>query len=203
DTYSVAQYANRIIENEDGEFDDLFPTDNTKLSKLQELAKSMLHYGAEAQKYFDHNTDALADSSLSGYTPAEIDTEQLSTHTYGDEEFSTYGLTYSGNSLLLKDTTTLRVFFTPDDNYDGTKVYYGDTELAAGTRGKYVYFDIVGIKTADILNDRTLTFKKSDNSQNVTFNISDYIADMKDKDSTRDILKALYDYNRRAVAFFG
>ena len=198
DTYSVAAYANRIIENEDGEFNDF-----AKLAQLQELSKAMLHYGAQAQLYFVHNTENLADSKIT-YTPESIDDSKLIIPALNDDNFSPFGLTYAGDSLLLKNTTTLRVFFTPDESYDGTEVYYGDQKLTAGTRGSMIYFDIKGIKAADILKDQTLTFKKSGAADKaIAFNISDYIAGQKSDPSLNPLLTGLYDYNRKAVAYLG
>ncbi len=203
DTYSVAEYAYRIIRNEDGEFNDLFPNDPAKLPKLQSLAKAMLRYGAEAQKFFGHNVDALADKDLGEYTPASIDNSLLTTHSYSGDTLADYGLTYAGNSLLLKNTTTLRLFFTADADFDGTEVFFNGTKLTPGTRGSYTYFDITGIKAADILKDQKLTFTKGDASTEVSFNIGDYIHDMQSDESLYPLLTGLYDYNRKAVAYFG
>ncbi len=198
DEYSVADYCYRIIENKDGMFNHL-----EKLDELQELVKSMLYYGARAQLQFAYNTDNLADSKLGDYTPGAVDDALLITHTYAEDTFSAYGLKYEGTSLLLKDTTTLRMYFTKTDGFDGTAVTYKGQTLTAGEKNGYVCYDIKGIKAKDILTEQTLTFAKGGDSAETAFNVSDYINAVKD-DTTAlgDVVRALYNYNRKAVAYF-
>ncbi len=201
-TYSVATYAKRIIANEDGEFNDMFPDNDTKLGRLQELCKAMLHYGAEAQKVFSHNTENPADSDLGSYTPVSIP-DDLPYPEHPADEFSDFGLTYAGNSLLLKDATVLRVFFTANDDDSGTTVWYNGVQLTPGQRRSYFYFDISGVKAADILKAQKLTFKKSGKADKaVDFYLTEYIKDKKGDAELADVLEALYDYNQKAVAYF-
>ncbi len=202
DTYSVAKYAYRIIDNEGGEFDDMFPDDDTKLGRLQELCKAMLHYGAKAQTFFDHNTENPADSKLVNYSPAEIDPDDLDPIDHAGK-LDAYGLTYVGSSLLLKDTTTLRLFFTTGSGYDGTTVSYDNKTLTPGVRKNYVYYDISGIKAADIMKDFTVTFTNGDSSVTEDFNVSNYIASKLNDATINYLMTALYNYNVKAVAYYG
>ena len=70
-TYTVKQYLERIIKNEDGEAESGTPE---KTAALQTLARSMLNYGAKAQLQFNYkaNEYELVDYGLDSYSPESV-----------------------------------------------------------------------------------------------------------------------------------
>ena len=98
-TYSVQEYAAYIIDHPER-----FP------AGAVDLVKAMLNYGAASQKYFNHNTDYLANSIL----PASE--QQSSSSSHGNLTYYNAGdITPEKISLSLKSTITLKLYFKTDD----------------------------------------------------------------------------------------
>ena len=196
-TYSVKEYLERIIKNENGE------AGTVKPEQLKALARSMLNYGAKAQLQFGYKTDNLVDDGYDSYTPASpTDLDKL---TYSADKFSNYGLKFAGSSLLLTDSTTLRLFFSKDENYDSstTTLSCKGKTLSPGSKGNYITFDITGIAAPDVLDNQTVTFSKGGNSLVAEFCIRNYISNKYNTGGTLgDVVTALHDYSVKASAYF-
>lgn len=190
---------------------------------LPELVRAMLHYGAMAQTYFEHNDADLADgtaylSSQGVYTDVTDDMitakvgEALDTDAYEDI-FSGHGLTYYGNSLLLNSNTKMRFYFTVDDkatfNIDSCGSYTltmpdGEQEQITpvyGNKSKtLVYFEISGIEAANLDYRYTL----SDGTNSIAYSALDYVRlCLGGGDSLEDVCQALFWYNHYADLYFG
>lgn len=196
-TYSVKEYLERIIKNENGE------AGTVKPEQLKALARSMLNYGAKAQLQFGYKTDNLVDDGYDSYTPASpTDLDKL---TYSANQFTDYGLKFAGSSLLLTDSTTLRLFFSKDENYDSstTTLSRNGKTLSPGSKGNYITFDITGIAAPDVLDNQTVTFSKGSNSLVAEFCIRNYISNKHNTGGTLgDVVTALHDYSVKASAYF-
>ena len=200
-TYAVKDYLYRIIKNEEGE------AGTEKPEQLQALAKSMLHYGAMAQKEFNYNTDNLVDSELGDYTPAAVDESALTTFDYSETPFADYGLTYVGSTMLLRDTTTYRLYFTAADaeTAANTVVKLDGEVLTPNIPDNYIRYDLSGIPAAELGETKTLTFTNGGNTMTVSFNTGNYIAGAVKKTDSEElvnVITALYDYNAKAIAYF-
>ncbi len=106
DDYTVQEYAEVIL------------SDTVKYAKEQELVKKMLNYGAEAQIYFNYNTDNLANDTeymteeekeveLFGFAGAPFVLE-------GEES----GVTYYGTALALETELAFKHYFIIDESVD-------------------------------------------------------------------------------------
>ena len=104
--YTVQQYAEYILSN------------SGTYANEQELVKAMLNYGAQAQLYFNYNTDNLANDTeymteddkkieLYGFAGAPYTLE-------GEEE----GVTYYGSALSLKSEVAFKHYFIIDESVD-------------------------------------------------------------------------------------
>ena len=138
----------------------------------------MLNYGAKAQLQFNYkaNEYELVDYGLDSYSPETTNGVKFS----GDKVIGNTGLTYAGSSMLLEDTITYRVFFKAAD-----KTY-----------------DIKGIKAPELLNDRNLTIgdtRFTVNPQNYIYNA---LHNTKNTDEIKNLVTALYDYYKKAYAYF-
>ncbi|HCA05045.1 MAG TPA: hypothetical protein DEO32_04000, partial [Ruminococcaceae bacterium] len=203
EAYSVEKYAKRIIENKDGEFDNLFPKEPEKLEKLQNLVTSMLVYGAKSQLHFDHNSDALADSSLGDYSLADISGDALTSYTYQDSDFADYGLKFEGSRLKLMSKTDYMLYFskTGGDDKPLPKVTTDSGSIIEPYEDSgYICYDVTDIPAKCITDDITLYF----NGNAKVFNTGSYIGKALNGDDNTLIttITALYAYCRSAKAYF-
>ena len=193
--YTVADYLKGIYLNNYGEAEQ---NTKAKTAALQFLARSMLNYGSKAQTHFNYKTENLVDYGLDSYTPETTDGVKFS----GNKVIGTTGLTYAGSSMLLEDTLTYRVFFTAADKTNLPVVQYNGEQLTKGEKGGYVYYDIKGIKAPEFLHDLVLTIDSTPftvNPQNYIYNA---LHNRKNTDEIKNLVTALYDYYKKADAYF-
>jgi len=134
-TRTIKQYAMTLLNNA------------SQKDSLKSVIVDMLNYGAEAQKYFGHNTDALAN--------AEVTAEQQTAYATATVECTNNqqaGANFVGANLSLEDSILLNVFFknatgmravVEYTDYTGVKQSYETTVEAYGTMGKVVIDKIV------------------------------------------------------------
>ena len=122
-TYSVQKYCAYILDH----------ASETAYAAYVDVAKKLLVYGAEAQKYFNYNTSSLA-SNISQLTDADkkivpLHADEMS--SYGDIAVNSSSasdlLSYNGNSLILTDHMKSRVYLTAPK---------GSTDLVATGSGE-------------------------------------------------------------------
>ena len=104
DTYSVATYANVILN--DAEYASSYsnPNPNQTLEKLRILVSALLDYGDHANAYFDANAAALA-------TPAVVIPAEYAESAYYSVTDLPEGVTFEGATLSLRSQTTLSLYF--------------------------------------------------------------------------------------------
>lgn len=175
-------------------------TVGTKEEALKNLARSMLNYGAKAQLQFNYkaNEYELVDYGLDSYSPETTNGVKFE----GEKIIGNTGLTYAGSSMLLEDTITYRVFFKAADKTNLPVVQYNDETLTKGEKGGYIYYDIKGIKAPELLNDRNLNIgdtRFTVNPQNYIYNA---LHNTKNTDEIKNLVTALYDYYKKAYAYF-
>ncbi len=204
--YSVKQYADYILAN----------TDVTTYVEAAPLVQAMLNYGGYSQKYFGHNTDALANSNLYSDTTDPVLTETVEiddTYAFTAPQ-DDIGLKYYGSSLLLNSKTTVRHYFTitGEETFADVKANYTFTLSGATTpltpkmsRGM-VYVDIVNINAAELDNIFTLTVSNGTDTFDVSYSPFSYAKYVLEYSLAREnlinVIKAMYLYNEAANAYF-
>ena len=122
--YSPVQYATGQLKNS---------TD----MKLKQLVVAMLNYGAEAQRYFGHNTDALANASLTAEQKALSESyhaEMIQAVPSASEEkqgifANNEGFTSRKPAISFEDAFCINYFFTPRYAPDSSiTLYYWNAE---------------------------------------------------------------------------
>lgn len=105
-SYSIADYAI-----------DMFPHAGSD-SELKTLLADMLYYGAEAQKYFNYHTGALATANMSNEMKncATSRAATVSSSSYTDEGTGVPDVLISGVSLSLENRPSLNIYLTTDRN---------------------------------------------------------------------------------------
>ena len=165
-TFKIAKYANDLAE--------LYPSVNVSTSdyielkeseKLHTLLIAMLNYGAESQKYFNYNTDDLANAkkytknlvtvgSVSSSTKSEYSNYDATTmdliaakNTISNIGDDNIGLAYDGSAVACKSKLSVRIYFTKTEGFDMSNLSasYKGKALTFKEDGDSVYLQIDGM----------------------------------------------------------
>ena len=187
-TYSVKDYADYLFAH---------AGERADWEKAVPLVKAMLNYGANAQIYFNKNTENLANADLPDEDKALGDV----TINIADPVVSSLpeGIVFAGTTLSLKSETTLSLFFKSGDplsfSCDGYKVETVES-------GGYQIARIRGIKAAHIGDIITLNV----NGAAVAYSPLNYCKAALSDDTANEKLintvKALYLYYKATEEYF-
>lgn len=204
--YNVAEYAYTLLNDES--FD----------TKTKELVISMLNYGANSQTYFDFVTDYLANCDLPGDLTQLEDTQadELSAYksSYTKDENYTGSASYYGSSLVLKSNTEIKHYFAYDsektsiDNFTCTDSDGKSYDIAES--GSYLYVKVDNIPAHKLGEALTLSlYENGEKVGEISYSplsyaysvLSAYPTDDGTHDNVRNLVKSLYQYNNKAVAY--
>ena len=174
-TYTIRQYADYILTDDNGEF-----TDADK-----EMVQYMLVYGGAAQSYFGYNTGAMASENVD-VTMEEI---PVSAETEMSVTGKADGIKFYGASLVFENKVAVRFYFT------------GSSE---GIEGAVTKGDMFYVEVADILpQDLNKAVSVEVSGLSVSYSPMNYIVRMnaKGNDSLKALLKAMYNYHLAAVEY--
>ena len=189
ETYSIKQYAEQA--------------QNGSSENLKEAVNAMLDYGIWAQTLFGYRTDSLDGASLPDVSGVTKD--QLSAYAYvksGQED----NLAVYGASLLLKEKTTIRMYYNLKsgsiEDYtfkiDGKEV----TPTKSGNKGLY-YVEVNDIAVQDLDEAHTFT---AGNLEVSNYSALSYVGNVIGKESSsennRKTAAALYLYWNAAEKYF-
>ena len=201
-TVSIKEYGEYIINHPDGYTD-----------SSVKLIKSLLNYGAAAQKLFSYNTDKLANETMSSedqlVQEANFDDYQ---YAYWKDE-NEDGIQWYGSSLLLDSDTYIRDYFLLDGSADMDQyIFYvsvnsGSPQLLDvkqkimdGT--VYYYVDIPNIKAQNLDKSIVVTVQQKNKPGtdviSLQYNAFSYAyamlhASVPDQ-KTMDVMNAMYTY---------
>ena len=208
DNYKAASYA-----------DDTFADASVTDEALKELVRSMLNYGAEAQRYFKHHESDLADAHLDaavnyGAVTLTDVAERLAAANSGEastdaktagvqEALAAYGVQYTGMSLLLNSDTVLRLYFNviDADKFSAADITFNGKEVVPTETEGGVYFDC-SVPAAEL--DELKELKIGDVSVKccaLDYMVTAFEESNDDADLMR-VLEALYWYNVYADEYF-
>ena len=187
--------------------------------RLKALLKAMVNYGTASQKQFKYNLDNLAINAISDNTYSVPEIETIENHEFAMSD-SIEGLDYYGSSLVLESETTLCHYFElTDDTANQSSYSYQlqegvnntvSAEIVTTEAGKrYLRVSIKGIAAADLDVDFQLTVTKTSGETNNAMTVKyapltyakTVLAGNK-SDTLKTLVKALYDYNEKANAYF-
>jgi hypothetical protein len=199
DTYSVVQYSKNMA----GE-------------RIKALMSAMLTYGAAAQIYFDYYTENLANADLS-VSLDDVTAETLD--GYASSRSGTLtdtGLTYKGATLILESQTSIRLYFTVDEEHSIDEYTFTDGDgnrLTVkqrsdwGSNWYYVVFDNIAAKELDVMKTAKVTVNGADEEAfTISYGALTYARNVLYKSTSSSELirlaKALYKYNAAAKTYF-
>lgn len=184
-TYSVRAYA-----------DVIFNGDYTTYTK--NLVANMLVYGSAAQTYFNHNLDNLAGKDIEltlaepGEAPELVVLNELT------------NVKYYGASLLHKEKTAVRFYFTADSIENLTFQVDGNIYEPVSKDGMY-YIDVAEINPQDLDDTLNVVVTDGTNSLAVQYSPLIYISRMYHKSGSnaanKAMVQAMYNYHLAAKAY--
>ncbi|MER2081212.1 MAG: ubiquitin-like protein, partial [Ruminococcus sp.] len=194
--YTVRKYCDDSVLSENAQYKDD--------TKLVELVKAMLNYGAMAQTKFKVNTGYLANQNVTyekgDVTGTMIDTAIAAANgnkTADDMNAvaAALGAKWFSTSLIYLDDSTLRHYFVKDTEAFNPSAYTGNKS------NYYYYVEVPGIAAAELDNLQSFTA----GSQTFKYSALDFVKGMitssADGDS-QNLAKALYWYNQAANEYF-
>ena len=188
-SYSVEQYAKAVLDAHTGD------------EYAENVAKSLLNYGAAAQDYFGYKTDDPANADLSATD--RIVAEPTRFNVLKEAVGTVNGLTYAGNTMVFDYTITVRIYFTATQSIDRYTFTSGGKTLTPVEAGEYYYVEITDIAVSDLNVMQTVTATSGDQTMTVNYSAHAYIHDlMSDADANvRALVKSLYAYGEAAELY--
>ena len=207
DTYSVKNYADTILTSDDFRTKYIAEKGEEKYDQLVALVKTMLDYGSKAQLTFDRNTDALANGGTDYFTDTVNASDIASTMSNMTENLSSYGLEYTGTTIVYLTETSIRHYYTitDQDTFDLVKdnITFDGVKVGYTKKGNEIYFEKKGVAAADL--DVAYTFSIGTNSYD--YAVLDYVKRCLESDKvkpeTKELVAATYRYNQAANTYFG
>ena len=189
ETYSIKKYVEQAQESSN--------------ENLKELVNAMSNYGIWAQKLLEYNTDNLTEDSLPDVS--QVTADQLTAYTYV-ENGSEDNLKVYGSSLLLKEKTSIRMYYSLKSGtiqdytfkIDGNEV----VPVKSGNNGLY-YVEIDNIAAQDLDKVHTFTVGKLEISNySVLSYIGKALKSEKSSENNKNTAAALYLYWNAAEKYF-
>lgn len=221
DDYSVREYGMDIIACESDELKTLQRSNPDNYSRLVDLVKAMLDYGTKAQVLFGHNDsyEKYANKDVLYYMETNVTKDMINTAINNESDNTTvkaksrmkentesFGLTYYGSSVVYLTQTSLRHYYTIDNQeaYESAKnSYNNESSLFTLSERKlpYVYFETTDIPAAKL--DKLQPFTIGEHTY--YYSVLDYAKNLiNEKNSQEEINMgmATYWYNHYANEYY-
>ena len=188
ETYTIEQYANYILDDQTGKYDDV----------TKALVVELLNYCDKAQTYFEYNTDNRVSVDFSNTGKVEVSNAGVADIAVAG---SVNGVQFYGASMVFESKNAVRFYFTGD--LTGSKIYNGDAELEIQTKGTMYYVEVADINPDKLAEVITITVENGTQALTVSYSPMNYIVRMSQKGSEnlQALLKALYNYHLAAVDY--
>ena len=176
---------------------------NSKDPELVSLMKAMLNYGAAAQILFNHNTDNLANASLSEADKVLVDVDASAyAHSLSGSEA---GIQVYQATLLLETETSIRIYFklTGSKTIDQYTFKVDGTVVQPKASGGLYYVEILNIAAQHLDRMYTITV----GGMTIRYGGLSYVNQVIKNpqyatEATTNAAKALFVYSRMAEDYF-
>ncbi len=184
--YSIQQYAQNKLNAAESS------------AELKQLVSDMLHYGAAAQTYKNHNTENLATAGVGNLLPASTETPTEPTFTatpINNPEVTSYGAWFTGANVWFDSANKIMVSINTTENV--TLTINGEAVEVTGKT----------IDTGDILPTefgKEFVFVLSYDGvvmQTLTYSVNAYAYKMQNHATMGELALALYNYGLSAKAY--
>lgn len=197
--YSVKEYADYIIAHQE----------EAAYAKVAPLVKAMLNYGGNAQQYFGHNINSLANANLTDEEKSLADVTKETVKDYiATKTEAIDGIAYYGTSTILETTTSIRHYFKLADgrSIDEFTFKCGETKLEPTAKNGMYYVEIKDISAKNLIQDYTVSVANTSDTtktQSITYSVYSYINAILNKENSKmqDTAKAMYKYGEAAKTY--
>ncbi len=183
--YSVKAYCDQIInQSEDAE--------------LVTLCKALLHYGAEAQKVANYNTDSLVNEGID-----DLDGVTMNTNDYAVKTLESATVEITGVSLSLENSITLKYTLKVTGELSGNliaKIYLDGSSVTNGIdvqdNGDTYTVSYTFASAQDFSKKVILMVGDSDGQKSdlVQYSVKTYCTAMAEDETYGALVKAIYNY---------
>ena len=188
---------------------------NGTVPEIKKLIVDVLYYGAEAQRYMNHNTENLCTSGLTEAQKENASTYARPTETQGvlttrrsGEDDVSYQ--WISASVSLTNAAAIRFYFSAA-NVENLVIEMKRGELDSRTfdksqfhpDGNRYYVEIPQISAADFRKEIIANFKVNNSivGQTLHYSMNTYISQADTDANAGDLVKALYNYGESAYAY--
>lgn len=188
ETYTVEKYANYILGDQTGKYDDV----------TKALVLELLNYCDKAQTYFEYNTENRVAADLSNAGKADVSGEGVADMSVSG---AVSGVNFYGASMVFESKNAVRFYFTGD--MTDVTIICNNENLKIAEKNSMYYVEIADINP-DALDDViTITVQNGDQVLTVSYSPMNYIVRMSQKgsDNLKALLKALYNYHLVATEY--
>lgn len=206
DTYSVQSYAQTILTDNDFRTKYIAAEGQAKYDSLIELVQAMLDYGARAQIKFNRDIEHPANEGSYTFTDP-VDPDGI-TATMSDmnTDLSSYGLEYTGSTVVLLTKTSIRHYYKikRNDLFNAVKnnITFNGKKVGYTVKGDEIYFELKNISAPDLNMPYTLHIGTTNYQYAVLDYIKNYLTNGTNND-TKALISAMYYYHQKAKAYFG
>ncbi|MBQ6153988.1 MAG: hypothetical protein IJJ15_09595 [Ruminococcus sp.] len=187
---------------------------------LEPLVEATLNLSNQAQIFWNHNTNNPAYSAT--YTPqtpafGAVDSGAILSKlgrqqalSIDENVFASYGLKYTGSTLVLNDNTKIKHYFiitnqTLYDQYKNSFTFDGEAVSAKTHDGTEIFFEVAGIAAVDL--DKQYVLTNSQGEASISYAALDYAVKVINRNydneaQLRTLMFALYWYNLYADAYW-
>ena len=199
--FSVEAYAKKLLKMD--KFELTISAEECKA--LHTLLESLLNYGAEAQKYTDHNTDDLVNEGVTAN--GEFNPESIPSVKESGEILGSSGAKFVSTTVRFDSTNFIRFDFVlgaaalTDVTFEiGGKTYTSASFTDNGDGSYSVYSGAIYATEFDKVI--TATIKVSGNAaHSATYSVNSYVKAMYEDAEIGELAKALYFYGAASKAY--
>ena len=201
--FSVEAYSKKLLKMDKFEL----TVTAEECSALHKLLEALLNYGAEAQKYKEHDADTLVNDGIApsgAFNPDDVTSVKESGEVIGES-----GTKFVGAAVRFDNVVYLRFDFTlgtaalaDATALIGDRVYTASSFTSNGDGTYSIYTEAICSTEFDKVFTASLKVAGSD-AHTATYSVNSYVKAMHEDESVGELAKALYFYGTASKAYLG
>ena len=201
DVFSVEAYARQLLKMDKYEL----TVSAEEADALHKVLSSLLNYGAEAQKYTEHNTESLVNDKIEAN--GEFDPDAITSIKDAGEVLGNSGAKFVSSTVRFDNAIFLRFDFvlgTASINdaavVIGDKVYTSKDFIETEDGTYSIYTEAISATHFDEIYTAVLKICGED-AHEVTYSVNSYVKAMHENEKIGELAKALYFYGKASQEY--